>query len=63
MATGHDHHHTDSRLSRMVIGAAILSAFFVIELGTAISINSIALLADAGHLLTDLAALFMGWPR
>lgn len=60
MATGHDHHHTDARLSRMVIGAAILTAFFVIELGTAISINSIALLADAGHLLTDLAALFMG---
>lgn len=44
----------------MVVGAAILSAFFVIELTTAITINSMALLADAGHLLTDLAALFMG---
>ncbi len=44
----------------MVLGAAILSAFFVIELTTAITINSMALLADAGHLLTDLAALFMG---
>lgn len=60
MATGHDHRHTDSRLSRMVIGAAILTAFFAIELTTAVMINSIALLADAGHLLTDLAALFMG---
>lgn len=60
MATGHDHHHTDSRLSRMVIGAVILTAFFAIELTTAVVINSIALLADAGHLLTDLAALFMG---
>ncbi len=60
MASGHAHRHTDSRLSRMVVGAAILSAFFAIELTTAVMINSIALLADAGHLLTDLAALFMG---
>ncbi|OBK81758.1 cation transporter [Mycolicibacter heraklionensis] len=60
MGAGHDHRHTDSRLSRMAVGAAILSAFFVIELTTAITINSMALLADAGHLLTDLAALFMG---
>lgn len=60
MATGHDHRHTDSRLSRMIIGAVVLTAFFAIELTTAVVINSIALLADAGHLLTDLAALFMG---
>ncbi len=52
--------HTDARLSRMVIAAVILSGFFVVELTTAVLINSIALLADAGHLLTDLAALFMG---
>ncbi len=44
----------------MVIAAAILTAFFVIELVTALLINSIALLADAGHMLTDLVAMFMG---
>ena len=44
----------------MAIAAAILTGFFVIELTVAVMINSIALLADAGHLLTDLAALFMG---
>lgn len=44
----------------MVIAAAILTTFFAVELTTAITINSMALLADAGHLLTDLAALFMG---
>lgn len=44
----------------MVIAAAILSAFFVLELTTALWINSIALLADAGHMLTDLVAMFMG---
>ncbi|WP_420110198.1 cation diffusion facilitator family transporter [Mycolicibacter arupensis] len=60
MGAGHDHRHTDTRLSRMAVGAAILTAFFAVELTTAITINSMALLADAGHLLTDLAALFMG---
>lgn len=60
MGTGHDHSHTDTRLSRMVIAAVILTAFFAVEVTTAVAIGSIALLADAGHLLTDLAALFMG---
>lgn len=44
----------------MVAGAAILTVFFVIELTTALWIDSIALLADAGHMLTDLVAMFMG---
>jgi cobalt-zinc-cadmium efflux system protein len=60
MGAGHDHSHGDTRVSRMIIAAAILSAFFVIELTTALLINSIALLADAGHMLTDLVAMFMG---
>jgi cobalt-zinc-cadmium efflux system protein len=60
MGAGHDHSHGDSRVSRMLIAAAILTAFFVLELTTALLINSIALLADAGHMLTDLVAMFMG---
>jgi cobalt-zinc-cadmium efflux system protein len=57
---GHNHSHADTRVSRMVIAAAILTAFFIVELTTALLINSIALLADAGHMLTDLVAMFMG---
>ncbi|MDV3135882.1 cation diffusion facilitator family transporter [Mycobacterium sp. 29Ha] len=60
MGAGHDHGTRDARVSRMLIAAAILTAFFVIELVTALWINSIALLADAGHMLTDLVAMFMG---
>lgn len=62
MGAGHDHSHGggDTRVGRMIIGAAILAAFFVLELVTALTINSIALLADAGHMLTDLVAMFMG---
>ena len=44
----------------MIIAAAVLAIFFVVELSTALVIDSIALLADAGHMLTDLVALFMG---
>lgn len=62
MGAGHDHSHggADARVSRMVLAAAILTAFFALELATALWIDSIALLADAGHMLTDLVALFMG---
>lgn len=61
MGAGHDHSHSpDTKISRMAAAAAILSVFFVVELATALTINSIALLADAGHMLTDLVAMFMG---
>ena len=60
MGAGHDHSHADTRVSRMVIAAGILTAFFALELTTALVINSLALLSDAGHMLTDLVAMFMG---
>lgn len=60
MGAGHDHGSADTRVSRMLIAAAVLTGFFIVELTTALLINSIALLADAGHMLTDLVAMFMG---
>ncbi|MCV7102204.1 cation diffusion facilitator family transporter [Mycobacterium palustre] len=63
---GAGHHHTPAEggsspmISRMIAAAAILAAFFVVELTTSLLINSIALLADAGHMLTDVVAVFMG---
>src|SRR4029079_18234653 len=60
MGAGHDHNTADTRVSRMVIAAAVLTAFFALELATALAINSLALLSDAGHMLTDLVAMFMG---
>jgi len=44
----------------MVAASAILGVFFLVEVVTALAISSLALLADAGHMLTDLVALFMG---
>ena len=64
MGAGHSHTPAEADASRMIprmIGAAgILATFFVIELTTAVLINSVALLADAGHMLTDVVAVFMG---
>lgn len=60
MGAGHSHGGADSRVSRMITASAVLGVFFVIELVTALAIGSLALLADAGHMLTDLVALFMG---
>src|ERR1700756_2094121 len=64
MGAGHDHggagSAADARVARLIIAAEVLTGFFIVELTTALLINSIALLADAGHMLTDLVALFMG---
>jgi cobalt-zinc-cadmium efflux system protein len=64
MAAGHSHTPAEADASRMiprmVMAAAILAAFSVVELTTSVLINSIALLADAGHMLTDVVAVFMG---
>jgi len=60
MGAGHDHGNAETPVSRMVIASGILTVFFIIELTTALMIDSIALLADAGHMLTDLVAMFMG---
>jgi cobalt-zinc-cadmium efflux system protein len=64
MGAGHNHTPAEAdacrMIPRMIMAAAILAAFFVVELTTALLINSIALLADAGHMLTDVVAVFMG---
>ncbi|MGV0801276.1 cation transporter, partial [Mycolicibacterium elephantis] len=38
MGVGHDHSSVDARVSRMIIAAAILTAFFALELTTALMI-------------------------
>src|ERR1700758_4415195 len=64
MGAGHSHTPAEADSSRMILrmiaAAAILAVFFVVELTTSLLINSIALLADAGHMLTDVVAVFMG---
>ncbi|WP_235215807.1 cation diffusion facilitator family transporter [Mycobacterium kyorinense] len=49
-----------SRIARMLAASALLSAFLAVEVSTAMAIGSITLLADAGHILTDVVAAVMG---
>ena len=74
--TGHDHaNHVDHRsqhqsLERvhrrpLVIALAITTVFLAVEVAGGLLTNSLALLADAGHMATDVAALalalFAAW--
>jgi len=60
MGADHEHANVDTPIPKMVAATALLGAFFIVELTTALLIGSMALLADAGHILTDVAATFMG---
>jgi len=63
---GHGHHHHNHSVNeqnegRMALAAALTGVFMIVEvIGGWIS-GSLALLADAGHMLTDFAALSMAW--
>ena len=60
MGAGHEHASPGTPVPRLAIATALLFAFFVVEITTALLIGSMSLLADAGHILTDVAATFMG---
>ena len=51
-----EHGHDERRLT---IACALLAAFMVVEVVAAVLASSLALLADAGHMLTDTIALVM----
>ncbi len=53
----HGHHHMHSSRVRLGVAFWTQAAFFVVELVGGILSNSLALLADAGHMLSDVAAL------
>lgn len=48
------------RIRRMALALAVIATFFVAEVVVAVAIDSLALLADAGHMATDLLGLAMG---
>lgn len=54
---GHSHDLKEAGRKRLLIVLAITSVFMVVELVGGILSNSLALIADAGHMLSDVAAL------
>ncbi|WP_231373523.1 cation diffusion facilitator family transporter [Nocardia sp. 348MFTsu5.1] len=68
---GHSHSHSGHghvpgvtgehrRIWPMVVGAVIISVFFVLEITVGVMVNSLALIADSGHMATDVVAMLMG---
>jgi cobalt-zinc-cadmium efflux system protein len=57
---GHDHHHTPkvSNLNKaFIIGISINALYVIIELAAGLYYNSLSLISDAGHNLSDVATL------
>ncbi|NWJ47142.1 MAG: cation transporter [Chloroflexi bacterium] len=59
----HNHHHHQHSFSGAAfkIGFALTAGFVVIELVAGLMANSLALISDAGHNLTDALALAFSW--
>ncbi len=59
MSHAHGHHHdqTSSNMRRVVIALVLTGTFMVVEVIGGILSGSLALLADAGHMLSDTIAL------
>ncbi|MDP3674032.1 MAG: cation diffusion facilitator family transporter [Novosphingobium sp.] len=66
MSTGHDHHHHHARPPAghgraFALGVVLNTAFVVIEATAGIVSGSMALVADAGHNLSDVLGLLVAW--
>src|SRR4051812_30232911 len=59
---GGHHHHAPADMGRaFAVGVALNSAFVVVEVIAGFWAGSLALLADAGHNLSDVLALLLAW--
>lgn len=57
MGAGHDHSHGSANERGLKIALAVSGTYLVVEVIGAFLTNSLALLSDAAHMLTDVAAL------
>lgn len=60
-AHGHDHGPALGNERRVAIAAALTGAFMIAEVVGGFYSGSLALIADAGHMLTDFAGLVLAW--
>ena len=62
MSTDHDDSHTPATFNRaFAVGIALNAAFVAIEAFYGWKVDSLALLADAGHNLSDVIGLVLAW--
>ena len=59
----HTHHHGSSRSfgRAFAIGVGLNTAYIIVEIVFGIRVGSLALLADAGHNLSDVFSLLLAW--
>ena len=59
--SGHAHHHHDDFTRAFAVGILLNVAIVAVEAFFGFLSNSMALLADAGHNLSDVLSLVVGW--
>ena len=58
----HDHAHQRTRYNRaFAVGIGLNVGFVVVEFVYGALVNSLALIADAGHILSDVLSLVLAW--
>lgn len=58
----HHHHHAPADFGRaFAVGIVLNTGFVVLEMGAGLAYGSMALIADAGHNLSDVLALALAW--
>lgn len=57
----HHHHHVTDYNRAFGIGVALNSIYIIVEAGCGFAFGSLALLADAGHNLSDVLGLLLAW--
>src|SRR5438093_6674927 len=57
----HDHGHASAATRAFAIGVALNAGFVVVEVACGLLSGSLALLADAGHNLSDVLGLLLAW--
>lgn len=58
----HDHHHEPANYNRaFALGVALNVIYILVEVAFGLLVNSLALLADAGHNLSDVLGLLVAW--
>ncbi|MGE7767183.1 cation diffusion facilitator family transporter [Peribacillus sp. NPDC096540] len=58
---GHHHHHHSENKKALLASFLLISTFMVVEVIGGFMTNSLALLSDAGHMLSDAAALGLSY--
>ena len=61
MSAGHHHHHAHTDIRALGTAFCLIASFMLVEVIAGVLTNALVLLADAGHMFLDAAALGLAW--